>query len=297
MSTQSWTVAVDGLQHHITVDCDEQTGKTAIRVDGRMATKPLSPGEDERELLLGGTLYLLTRQGSDFDLDIAPPDRLPSVPRTTMSGRIPTSPGRNTLSGRTPVPPTESGGWSIGKIVGALIVLIIVGGLLKVGRHNFSYMNVPWKPYTPSDASFKVLFPDKPTEENYSRNINGELWTGITLLSKYKNHAYAVEYIDLRMVITEDNAQKVLERFFEGVIGKGEKVLLKESISVGRNPAINFVSHIAKNEDLPVDAIQRGVLVLRKKRLFIVWAASPATEKVTYDIREFLDSFQLEPGA
>ena len=73
MSEQTWTVDVDGRKHTVTVDHDWQSRRATIRVDGRMAVKPMSGEESERAVPVGSTPYVIRRLENDtFDLDIPP---------------------------------------------------------------------------------------------------------------------------------------------------------------------------------------------------------------------------------
>jgi hypothetical protein len=66
----SWEIDLDGATHTVTVERSE-AGKDVIRVDGRVAAKPLGSDEDERFISVAGYSYLVRRVDDSFELDVA----------------------------------------------------------------------------------------------------------------------------------------------------------------------------------------------------------------------------------
>jgi hypothetical protein len=63
-----WHVEVEGQVYDVTVVRGEN-GKDVVRVNGRVAAKPIAPDESERAVDVGGRMYIIRRQGADkFDL-------------------------------------------------------------------------------------------------------------------------------------------------------------------------------------------------------------------------------------
>src|SRR6476619_1598420 len=63
-----WDVTVKGRNHEIRLDRAEN-GKQVIRVDGRVAAKPIGDDEFERRFAVDGFDYVLTRTaGNTFDV-------------------------------------------------------------------------------------------------------------------------------------------------------------------------------------------------------------------------------------
>lgn len=60
----SWDLELDGRVYRVTVERSE-TGKDVVRVDGRVATKPIAPEEDERGVTIGNRAYIVRRTGRD----------------------------------------------------------------------------------------------------------------------------------------------------------------------------------------------------------------------------------------
>jgi hypothetical protein len=291
MSTQAWTVDIDGIQRSITVDYDWQLGKASIRVDGRIAARPLANEENEREVVVGTRRYVVRRLPNDqWDLDVSPDTYL-----------APDSSSRRVTATATPVPARRSIVNRIVLVVGIVVVIVVVAGLVRTGREGFAYLDVPWKPYAAADATFKANFPGDPKRETDSRNINGDIWQVVSLSSEYKNHYYAVQHVDLRMVVTDSQSRRVMDRFFTGWMeGLGSKVQTTEESTLARNPVKRFVATLPagtgdKSYKLPVDATMRGMVVLRSRRLFFVWTLAAASDEISRDLKEFMEAFEVPP--
>jgi hypothetical protein len=68
MQLGKWDVEVNGQDYAVTIERAEN-GKDVVRIDGRVATKPIGPEEKDRSINVGGSPYILRRQGADkFDL-------------------------------------------------------------------------------------------------------------------------------------------------------------------------------------------------------------------------------------
>jgi len=63
-----WSVESDGQDYEVSV-VRAENGKDVVRVNGRVAAKPIGPEEKEREVPVGSRTYILRRRGADsFDL-------------------------------------------------------------------------------------------------------------------------------------------------------------------------------------------------------------------------------------
>ena len=60
MTTREWPAEVDGQSHTISIERGEN-GKDLIRVDGKMAARPLAPHEKERTIPVGGSTWIVRR--------------------------------------------------------------------------------------------------------------------------------------------------------------------------------------------------------------------------------------------
>jgi hypothetical protein len=70
MQLGNWDVEVNGQDYAVTVERAEN-GKDVVRVNGRVAAKPIAGEEKERGITIGGQPYVLRRQGEKYDLHAA----------------------------------------------------------------------------------------------------------------------------------------------------------------------------------------------------------------------------------
>jgi len=71
MQLGNWDVEVNGQDYSVSVE-RAVNGKDVVRVNGRVATKPIGPGEKDCSINIGGYPYILRRQGADnYDLQVA----------------------------------------------------------------------------------------------------------------------------------------------------------------------------------------------------------------------------------
>lgn len=287
MSDRSWTVEVGGVDHTVIVDCDPQTRRASIRVDGRMPARPMAADEYERELSIDGVPYVLRRKdGDEFELDIAPEAFLNQTKSRSSSRAAKSAP-----------PPRKSKMIWIAYVVAGLFAL----GLVRYGLRSFQYTHVPWQPYSDSDGGFTAKFPGSPTEKQSTENINGDLWTVHSRFATFKDHFYAVQFLDMKIVVVEANSESIMNRFLDGWAETlGGKIETREKSSLARNPSIRFTMAIPRGagpeeHKLPVKAHLRGVAAVRGSRLYLTWTLTTEAESTFADVHQFLDAFAVPP--
>ncbi len=292
MSDNTWNVDMEGERHVITVEVDPQTKRVAIRVDGRIAARPMAPEELEREVPVGNLQYVVRRLDNDaFDLDLAP------VPEPELVEQFPQEgdPGMPVHPQSPEQQQKKSGG---GGLKWLIVIAVIAAGffLSRTILRRFEY-RIAWIPYSAPDDSFKANFSSVPNEDTKTGNYDGETWNVKSVSSKFKNHSYLVEYVDHNGVVTAAGAPALIEDYF----GRWAKqinasVLSQETASVGGNPALKFVIKIPASADgAGGETIAPGVVAFRNKRVFFVSAAAPEGDKSLPDLGAFVSSFELPP--
>ncbi len=82
MQLGEWNVDVDGRAYVVTVERAEN-GKDVVRINGRVAAKPISSEEKERTVSIGGAPYAFRRLAVDkYGLDlseVSAPGKSPSA--------------------------------------------------------------------------------------------------------------------------------------------------------------------------------------------------------------------------
>ncbi|HEY3051824.1 MAG TPA: hypothetical protein VGK04_00360 [Thermoanaerobaculia bacterium] len=88
---KKWNLSVKGKRREVVVD-GSASGENVIRVDGRLAARPLDADETQRAFIVDGVAYSLRRSGAeDFELTAigtGPPDA-----RTAKTDMITVGPG------------------------------------------------------------------------------------------------------------------------------------------------------------------------------------------------------------
>jgi hypothetical protein len=291
MSDNTFNVDMDGERHVITVAVDPETKRVAIRVDGRIAARPMAPEELEREVPVGNLKYVVRRLDNDaFDLDLAPvaePEQFEQFPQEGDPG-MPVQP-------QHPPQKEKSGG---GGLKWLMVIAVIAAGffLSRTLMRRFEY-RVAWMPYSAPDGSFKANYSGLPNEDTKTGNYDGETWNVKSVSSKFKNHSYLVEYVDHDGVVTAAGAPTLIQDYF----GRWAKqmnasVLSQETASVGGNPALKFVIKIPASADgAGGETVAPGVVAFRSKRVFFVSAAAPEGDQSLPDLGAFVSSFELPP--
>ncbi|HYM59489.1 MAG TPA: hypothetical protein VEZ11_01210 [Thermoanaerobaculia bacterium] len=276
MTHQAWSVDVDGAERSVTADSDPETGKTVVRVDGRLVAKPLSPADREREFAVGSSRYSVRRSADGgFDLDFVSQEVAAVHP---------------TLQGTTPLPERR---WTTGRIVWAIVGIVVGLFIARVAWISAQYMRVPWKTYASPDGAFKAIFPGDPTEETEDLNLKGDIWSFHMLHGTYRAHTYVLGYFDAHMVVVEQNSDSLLDRFLGGV-ASGEKMVLssKQKTTFRRDHALDFTADVPKTEEHGT-AAARGRLVLHGRRFYMIWTIVPVGQTSAYDVEKFIKGFDL----
>lgn len=289
MSTQSWNVDVDGVTRQIVVDTDEAAQRTAVRVDGRMVTRPLSSDEHERIFTVGSTAYQLKRVlDGTFDLDIAPPQYqpAPAPPSAATLQRAQTATGaaKHTMT-RVAVPKKK--GFPIFKVIFAIIVSIAGFIGIRYLASAYTYMSVPWKTYTHEDNRFRIKFAGKPERSTEFISTPVGVLRTVQLKTHHARHHYVVEYIDLPFVVPVEKEGPLVEGVLKEIAGK-DRVLTSE----WSGAALNFIIEVSKKKDWS-EGTMRGKIRCEGRRLYIVYAFVPRGESIGWDVGEFLRSLEV----
>jgi hypothetical protein len=283
MSTNTWAVEVDGVAHQIVLAADPQSGKTVIRVDGRMAARPMAPEESEREFRVGSMTYLLRRsQEGVFDLDIAPPDLTNGAPAQAWSG------GAKTLSKRLPQAEEKSGTMAtVLKVAGTAVVAV----LLYWGWDALMYMRVPWQHW--NGPSVRVDFPKEPARHVEHYTVEGQQYEYVAMTADYRKHGYALAWWQLGGVVPDEKVDEVQKVFVDELIKEWRgKVIQRGPARVSSREGIHFVLQVPKSEKYPAGTI-RGQLAHYNGRVYVQFAFVPRGAAFSFDVGEFLRSMKF----
>lgn len=281
MSTQAWTVDVDGVEHRISVATDPATGRTAIRVDDRMAARPMPAEETEREFSVGTRNYLLRRMpDGSFDLDIAPgdPAMLAAAARSaSMSAAL--SPRKKQRSGAARAVPA------------VFFLLALACGWW--AWNSSAYFRVPWQEWSDGKYQVKVDLPGAPVDATRQLKMpDGGNHEVRSFNATYRDHVYVIEHFDMGGWLHEHEAPKVLkEEITESWKGRGEIASIEETRIANRDAMRYVVNVPAEGEDPPVTL--QGVALVHGPRMFFAWVETPPEDLDSADVNHFVRSVRL----
>lgn len=292
MAANRWELDVDGSPYNVVLERDAENAKTIIRVNGRIAARPMSDDDTVRDFMVGSTKYQIRKSGRGFDLDVAPTvfGDEPPVPKKTFSGtqtRRGTSPSTSTT--RTPPRKAAANGSSSKAVVGVisgLLLLSVIGAGARYVRPLFEYHDIPWKTWTSPDNNFRADFPGDP-----ERIANG-------LKGTYKNHHYFLEWAEFELPSAREldggQADKIMRDVF-AMWRKREGATVSDlrSSYFGKTDGLSFDATVPASSKHPAGKV-KGSLAIYKNRVFAVYTVTPTDEpSLGLDTNRFLGSFTL----
>ena len=275
---KTWNVDVDGAERRVVVDTDPESGRTMIRVDGRMAARALSADETERKFMIGSTGYVLRRDDAgELELDLDPDAPLPPVAPPAW---------------KKPEPVEKPPSHVKGKILGIILTLLIIPAV-RWGTDVVRYMRVPWKVYDPADHKFRVSFPTEPEESVDTINADGTTMRTVKLQSRYHNHFYVLEWVEFPFLIPPDKEGELITGALDGMVKSEQASLVQNAWSrIARRDSMHFIMQMPKNKNWS-GGTTRGHIVRSGQRLYILYAYVPKRESLAFDVGEFLRSLDL----
>lgn len=273
-----WIVTVDGTDRRVVAERDDESGRVQIRIDGRMAARPLGAHETERRFTIGETGYLLQRDASGellFDLDPDAP-----LPRVAPPAYKRAEPAEK--------PPRRMRRVVIGAIV-TLLLLPAVRWTLDAIR----YMRVPWEVYTAPGRQFRIAFPGEPEETSDEIKVGEVVARTVKLETRHHNHMYILEWLEFPFVIPPEAEGEVITGAINAMVkSEGAKLIQSGWSTAAHRDSMHFVMHMPDNEDWS-GGTARGHAVRFRNRLYIQYAYVPRGESLGYDVGEYLRSFDL----
>ncbi|MFL6248531.1 MAG: hypothetical protein ACJ74H_21080 [Thermoanaerobaculia bacterium] len=274
----SWDVDVGGVERRVVAETDPESGRTQIRIDGRMAARPMAAHENERRFTIGSTGYVLRRDDAgELDLDLDPDAPLPAVAPPAYKQQEPVEKPRSTAKA---------------KILSAIVTVVVLVAV-RWGMDVVRYMRVPWKVYDPADHQFRVSFPTAPEESVDSISAGGEVMRTVKLQSRYHKHFYVLEWIEFPFLIPNDKEAELITGALDGMVRNEQASLVQNGWShIARRDSMQFIMQMPKNKDWS-GGTARGHIVRSGQRLYILYAYVPRRESLAFDVGEYLRSLDL----
>lgn len=276
MPSQSWKVDFDGPMRHIVAETDPLSGRVSIRVDGRMAAKPMAPEEDERTFNVGSVTYVIRRVGEELDLDIAPTQAQPYVPPSPPKAAQP-------AKDAAPKP------FPVFKAITGIILGIVLTVGARYGQRVYTYMTVPWRSYTHPDRMFRVKFVGVPMRHSFTVPTPDGPLPALQLKSQHAEHLYLLEYIDLPEDVPPEAEAEVTKNVLASIVEASQwKVLTQGWDARG----MAFIAEVPASDE-GTEGTVRGSVIVRRARVYVHYAFVPRGESLSFDVGEFLRSLEL----
>lgn len=294
LAPNSWTIDVDGVLRDLTIEESAATGKTAIRIDGKMAAKPLLPEERERVFTMGATRITVRRAGGSFDVETAderpdagmpqqfdPPARSAAAPPSRQQTYAPPPPAR-----AVPEKPSRSTGAPLRQVLLIAIVAAIVVWAIPVVKR----WSATWKPYVAPDASFRISFPFEPAITTKSETVRDRTIDIHFVGGELAGHELTLGYFDLPVEVSYAEEYRVSPWFEAGenaiVSHYGGKVVKRWESNVNGHVGEEFIVEAGEKA-------MRGKVAVNRRRIFMALAVVPKGDATAYDVGQFLRSLEL----
>lgn len=256
-----WTVVVNRREHEISVDEDPRTAKTFVRVDGRVAAKPMSRDDEECDVVVDGATYRVMRHETEgWAIDLQPI----FVPKNAVA-----------------VAPDRSGRWKTPAIAaGAVVVLLLLFGI----GWSRSYSHIRWKAYQGDE--FSIAFPRTPKVEKRSR--------GDVLTTSFKDHMFMLQFGNLSNPIGREGTGRLMRDLLEETAkAENGEITSQDGDDWMGHPSIAYSIKVPQGADHPAGRETGRIVMSSYRRFYQYFTFVPADDPITQDTDHFLASFQI----
>lgn len=140
-----WQVESDGQDYEVSV-VRAENGKDFVRVNGRVAAKPIGAEEKEREFAVGSRTYILRRRGADT-FDLQPGDAAPAMSPAALAREL--HKRDDTVNAfavlaesNAPVAISPDPFFKRLPILGWIVIAAVIGGILFYAASGPSYQKI-----------------------------------------------------------------------------------------------------------------------------------------------------------
>lgn len=280
LAPKRWTIDVDGIVRDLTVEESAATGRTAIRIDGKMAAKPLLPEESQRMFTMGATRITIRRAGGSFEVETAG-EAPAAAPFRQEPYAGPPPPARNLAE-----KPSRSTGAPLRQVLlVAAVAAIVVWAIPMVKRWSAT-----WKPYVAPDASFRIAFPFAPATATKTESVRGRTIDIHFVGGELAGHELTVGYFDLPVDVPYSEEYRASPWFEAGE----NAIIAQHGGTVMKRWESNVNGHVG--EEFIVESgekAMRGKIAIDRKRIVMALAVVPKGDATASDVGQFLRSLEL----
>jgi hypothetical protein len=268
-----WKLKVGLRDYSLAVTLEPNSGKYFIRIDGKVAAKPMAPEEVERVVTVGTSDYLL-RRNEEGSLD------LEFLARITLDEEAATE--RGALAGRNLL---RAAGLVVAVAVAALGYLTIRWG---------SSIPANWTEHGVAESILTGSFPGMPDESAAWFRIDKSQRHGGRLALRQSDHEYILSWVDYPAARSTAGVwTPIVELVGEVVSPLRAELTREERFSLNGNPAIAFTAVTESREWHSDGASLQGIVSRRAGSLYVAMVIYPKRDHLTLQARRFLRSVRL----
>jgi hypothetical protein len=268
-----WNLRAGLRNYSLSVTRDPKSGRDFIRVDGRVAAKPMAPEESERVVTVGTSDYLLLRnEDGGMDLEL--------LSRVTLDDEEFTERG-------------EMAGRNLFRAA-VLVVAFAIASLAYLAYGWASRLSAEWSQYEVADTILTGLFPGVPNESAARFRVDNAARHGRKLALRQGDHEYILSWIEYPEAESATEVwPPILELVGELTGPLKADVTREERVSLSGNPAISFTAATSSREWHLEGATLRGLVSRRAGSLYVAMVIHPGRDHMTLEASRFLRSVRL----
>lgn len=257
----------------VSISVDPETGRTAVRIDGKMAGRPLTPDEDSREIRVGDDLYLLKREWERFELEYIGP----AAPVVQARSAVP---AKASIAKKSTFP--------TGKIILGLLLTVVAGWLYG----PIAEVAVDWNRFMAPDNTFRADMPGEVVEAklgSFARAAGAKAW-----LAERNDKIFEVGYVDVPSDVKQDWENEFINSVRDSIAKKYKGQVVNDKDWPGGTELMISCQEWRDTPDGPkVPRDVRIRLIIRDHRVVVAAASAPPREIMSMTVTRFFMSVKV----
>jgi hypothetical protein len=260
----------------VTITVDPESGKASIRVDGKMAGRPLAPDETRREVRVGDDRYELRREWDQFDLEYLGPAEQSAVAPTEKA------------VAQTPATPRKKPSFPVGKALAAVVVTLVVGWMYR----PISDVIVDWNRFMAPDNTFWVEMPGEVVEAklgSFAKTAGARAW-----VAERSGKIFEIGFLDVPRDVKGQWESQLINGIRDGIAKKYKGQVISDKDWPGGTELMIHCEEWRDTKDgPPVPRDVRLRLMIRGHRVVIAAVSAPPREIMSMTVTRFFLSVKV----
>lgn len=266
MTQQTFDVSVGNETQRLEVALDPESGKTTIRLNGRMAARPMLPSDESRDVQIGTDRYQLLRRGDgEFELEFIGGLEVQTLAQAQAAAKL----DAEAMS--------PSGYLPVGKIIAGVVLLVVIALALPAIKNG---LGIGWYQHKSADGRFTFQMPEPPAADEH-------MTAGLKVLEyigRSGEHEFYVGYVDLPDYMPAEQIGPMINAMRDGLLKRYQAVAVRD-----QDTALGS-EIVARSEATGDDYKFR--IILSGKRIYLLGAAAPEGELGSMAVMRFFINFK-----